>query len=754
MAISYQDIVEAKLDLLETAAKSWDSMGRKFGTLGGDYSSHVSTAVDADTWQGYAADQFKSWGQTTAEEFEQAKGEAKGVAALLRIAHETLSWHKTNVIGIRDDAIDEGMDVDSHGRCKMNLDKVAAKKGEKTADKYREDPKARAEVEDEWTGGIKRAVKDAQVADANLKQDFLARGKQPDKGLPDGFNGDLDEQVKQAQVDRAADTFKAIRDGETPSPAKVREADILLKVHKGDPAYNQTLINSLGGPDGLVKTHNRLDDLAYFDDKQHKGSYISLDRGLATSLATATRNPKSDFYDKFMSDMRKAGVKTYDLDLAGEKQPAGAPGQEQKVRGYQSLVSLMKRGGEYDDTFLKETADAIRSAEDKKRHGNPDVWDLYGDFSGKGDRRFAADPLDGILEVMSDKPKVATDYLDPGEGRPNDNLKYLLHDRDWKTVDFGARDAMGAEPDLESPRARHGLGLAIEAGSTGRVPGAPGEEFGKHSEAQARIMHDTINTLDYGHPEGKNGDEDRIGGANELLAEDGYSEMRRPLARALTSYTPDTVDIISGDGPGRRTGQGDALMDGENSQVQNSRSSILRMMRGVSEGDDANYWLLHGSSGRYMAEQLTDDQNAGQEQLISRGAKVGEVFGAINGVGADTDLSQHGRKGDEISTTRVYGYHLLGGLVNSIPVVGDVAQRTVDSYFDGWSKAADSENDRLTQEKVSSRNEVAEDALDRYFEKWSRASGKTVNFDPLQRESHQSFVAGREAAYDALRLNN
>ncbi|MFI8852099.1 hypothetical protein ACIGW3_18210 [Streptomyces sp. NPDC053499] len=753
MAISYDDIIHADFSVLETAAKSWEGMGKRFGTLGGHYRDHVRAAVDADSWQGASAKVFGQWGRKTAAEYDEAKGEANGVAALFRLAHATLEAHKKAVEKARDDAKDAGMDVDSRGHCTMNLDKIEAKRGKAVADHYREDKKDRGKVEEGWTDAIRQAVKDAQAADASMKQAFMTDSKESKNGLPSGFNGTIgDDAIKKSAV-RAAKTYKDLQDGDTPSPEKLREAALLARGLGDDPDFSRTLINSVGGPEGLIKTHNRLDDLAYTDDKDHKKIYTSLDQALAKNLASATKNPDTAFYKKFQAEMRQAGVGRYDLKVAGSVDGAG-PGQ--KVRGYQSLVSLMQRadGDDYGKQFLVDTADAIRSVEDKSRGGNQDAWDLSGDFHGKKYAHFTDDPYDGLLKVMSDRPEVSSEYLDPAE---NDNLEYLLHDRDWKNVDFGDGPVGGdGDPDKESRGAREGLGLVIEAGTTGRDPGSPGVEFGRHTPVQARIMHDTINLLDYGHPDGKGeAEEGRIGQADKRLEEEGYAKMRTPLARALTSYVPDIVDTISGDSLGGKPGDPDPLLLGnEDSQIQNSRSSLLRAMRGVSEDKD-NYILLHETSGRYMLEQLEAEGHGGKTALENRGAKIGETFGAINGIASDIDLSEYDDKAGKNSDKRVYGYHLVGSLANSLPVVGDVAQRSVDSYWNEWLKAADNEAALETREQISAGNDRADKALSDYFEAWGKASGESPqNVGAGEREAGQSYVKGRQAVYEALRVRS
>ncbi|MBP2341994.1 hypothetical protein [Streptomyces virginiae] len=81
---------------------------------------------------------------------------------------------------------------------------------------------------------------------------------------------------------------------------------------------------------------------------------------------------------------------------------------------------------------------------------------------------------------------------------------------------------------------RAGLGLALEAATTGRPPGSRGEELGCHSEAQAHIMHDTINLLDYGDAEGKEGKADRTGNdAAQREARQSYTSRRESADDAL-----------------------------------------------------------------------------------------------------------------------------------------------------------------------------------------------------------------------------
>ncbi|MFD7911955.1 hypothetical protein ACFV30_14665 [Streptomyces sp. NPDC059752] len=112
------------------------------------------------------------------------------------------------------------------------------------------------------------------------------------------------------------------------------------------------------------------------------------------------QDPKSDFYENFRTQLNKAGLESYDLEQIGDSPNAISRDHGQKVRGYQSLVTLMQNGDGYSSPFLHDLASDIRKAEDKKQGGDPNIWDLNGDFSGGDKGWFANDPLDGVLGIF------------------------------------------------------------------------------------------------------------------------------------------------------------------------------------------------------------------------------------------------------------------------------------------------------------------------------------------------------------------
>ena len=92
----------------------------------------------------------------------------------------------------------------------------------------------------------------------------------------------------------------------------------------------------------------------------------------------------------------------------------------------------MQQGNGYAGQFLKDTADDPARRDGLRGQGEARLaLGPAGRFSGDDRGWFANDPLDGVLGLMSRDPVTSTAYLDPEHG---DNLKYLLHGRDWDTV--------------------------------------------------------------------------------------------------------------------------------------------------------------------------------------------------------------------------------------------------------------------------------------------------------------------------------
>lgn len=502
MTVDYETIISTDLSGLSKAASAWKRMGDRFGELHDDYRDHVKAAVESDNWQGESVLSYRGQAKVTLEEYAGARDEARAVGKLLKEAHSTLKSRRQRVLDIRNEAEQAGMDVDVHGRCTMNLSKL---EGKKEAETYRRNTLARQEAEDSWTAKIAKAVKDVQDADSNIAKALMANPDDGGNGLRDGFNGALKGDVGEANAERASELYQKVRKGGKLSVKESEELKLLMEQNERDQEFSRTLISSLGGADGVIRMHNELTDRAYYDETGQKKHYLGLEKHLANVVSTATTVDKKDtaadkeFYDTWRKQMREAGLGKYDAEVVG-----GEYGGQQ-VRGYQALVTLMRNGSGYDEDFLHDLADDIRAAEDPKKGGDPDIWDLDGNFAGKqkedgtfsrsGRGWFANDPYDGVLGIMSKNPDTATAYFDPDTAEG----KYLQEDRDWKVVNRhewgGNANTVHAEEDIDS---RTGFGAALEAAMTGHVPGAEPDtdKPTHHSRAQVRVLEEVVKSYE------------------------------------------------------------------------------------------------------------------------------------------------------------------------------------------------------------------------------------------------------------------
>ncbi|MFJ8000467.1 hypothetical protein ACIQ7D_25590 [Streptomyces sp. NPDC096310] len=783
--LTYEDVMTTDFELLTTAAGKFDGMAGEFKKVEDRYKDSVQSVTMGPNWLGASATAAYTNFAATRYEYAAAQKQAKAIAGLLRDAHEQFVDLKKRVASARDDAVKAGMKVSEYGTVSYDYSKLTD--SERRAVQH--DPDLRS-VEQSWAKHIDDCVKAVDDADKGVKLALEAVvvdsvGDKNDETLGTGFNAHAKGDIELYEAENQKEIATRINNGEKVSPAEWTEFQRSFRDNSDNKAFSQTFLNGLG-PAGTLQLSNKLNDLSHSGDRGQRSDFKNITQGLSRTLAGATRVPEfkgtdsngkptvlpygtkeyqkafsewsktsdAKFYNEFRDGLTKAGVEKYDLDAAGNKIAIGT-GHGQQVRGYQSLVTLMQQGGGYSPQFLGDVTDDMIAAEKKDK----DIWDLYGKFEGKEDGWFANDPVDGALKVMSRDPEASTGYLDPAADGNKDRLEYLLRERDWDTVDTttwsGNIERTGS--DTFDGDVRAGLGLALESATTGREPGAPGTEFGRHSEAEARIMHDTINLIDYGDAEGKEGNNERVGKGDELLKGEEYAALRDPLARALASYSPDMVDIITGDAPGGRTGKGDELAAGDASQIQNSRSSLLRLMRGVSEVPDGseestNFTLLYQAQQGYVSEQLAGENLSDDKTLENRAGKAGEVFGALTAVGGDLDLGERDTANSEATDKRFYGYHVGGGLITGIPVIGDMAQRTVDIGLNEWQSAVLAEQGLLARENLSNKNDVAQDALDGYFSAWGEEKNlDSASVGAAQREAQQSYNSGRQVAFEALR---
>ncbi|MGP3990356.1 hypothetical protein [Streptomyces sp. 3N207] len=570
MELTYHDIMRANFSALTETAKNWRAMAKRCGTLRDNYRDHVRKKLTG--WAGESATAFWTSSDITLHELSAAKSQATRIAALLDDTHRRLVEARNHLKKVRDQAIHEGgMKVDEYGKCNLDTSEMT----DEEAKGALHDP-GRMDAEAKWNRRIQEAVKHVDDVDYDNMLALKAAAKDTDgKGESGGFNSKAVGDVEKYTAKRSADLagrLDSLKEGGGLSAGERHELQVILRENADDKYFTRIMLDSLG-PQGLIDATNHLNALAYRTDKGHESQYLGMEKSLANSLATATKVPvfrdgdgkkialsspeygnkyaawlKSKdgaFYGEWRKGMRKAGAEEWSTEL---REANGIGSSSSYGRGYQSLATLMKHGDGYSPQMLYDLGDDIRSTEEK----DPNIWDHAGfgksapNGSGLPEMaggRFANDPYDEILKIISKDPDIAAGYLDPASDadpgddkvEKNDRLEYLVKDRDWKIVDTDVHN----ENDELDEHAREGFEAALKAGATGRLPDSVASATPPdHSAANAGVMEEAVRV--FGYMPGK----DEV---SPIAKGEDFVGFRRTLGEMIADYPGDVQRETYGD---------------------------------------------------------------------------------------------------------------------------------------------------------------------------------------------------------------
>lgn len=694
MPLTYRDVMDADLSTLLDAAKAWKGMSKRFGELKGNYKSHVGGLVESGSWTGQAAGAAGMSSKSTLHEYAAAEREAQSIGELLEHAHTTLTDLQNKVKNARDEAVEAKMKVDDGGFCTYDYTKLDEHKRQELSRNH----VAREETERAWTKKIENAVKRVSEMDQDYEVALKTAVTDNDgKGDVDGFNSKAAGQVDEGTGQRAGYLYKKIANGKKLSTQENHQLNSLMKEHDGDPEFSRTLLDT-AGPSGIIKAHNALDDSAYYDDKSHRKNYLGIDKSLANVMATATNvdskhrpGSASAFASEWHKKLRRVGVKKYDLEFADKESEPG-----HGVRGYQSIVSLMDRSDrKYGSTFLHGLADDIRAAEDPSKGGDQDIWDMEGHFHGKkkdgifdhsGTGRFANDPYDGVLGVMSKEPKTATSYFDGPDG--DDRLEYLQKERNWDVVDTSRYETTGYSPHHvagvdEDKDTRSGFGAALQAAMTGNEPGAgPPQDFMHHSHAERRVFEHVVNS--YGE----------TAKTHQTAMPDN---IRQNMANALAYYPDDVHGLLSQRGDTYHAVRADQDIGGD---------TMTHFIRAAGQDGQA-FRTIHDSQMSVISHQLgglDHDDFSHDKGESSRANGVmddsGKSMGSLDRIRADVLADHRDEEKSQHKWMQLYGYHATAAPLSRVPMVGGELDRLTYLGTAKWAEYADTETEDKTKEQL------------------------------------------------------
>jgi len=440
---TYHEIMTTDLAALTTAAERWDGMAGEFEKQEAAYRRDVHGISMSTSWTGLSADAANARFDVTLKEFQYAQTEAKGIASLLRDAHERFVELRGRVVAARWDAVRAGMKVSEAG-----VVSPGSGQPDTPGDPHAVQP---------WQDRITKAVRDVTDADEGVRialagvvidSELLAGGR--------GFNGRAIGDVEAYEAEETERYLRKLGRGGELTDTQLAELQRSFRDNSEDEGFSRMVLDDLG-PTGTIKLTNELNDRIHVQGGAGAGTYSAIETGLANALATATKHTKSDWYRKWRAGMRHAGLEHFATDAQGL--------HLDKAVGYQSLVTLMQKGHGYAPGVVEDLTDDMIAAE--KKH--PGVWQVKGTYAGARGGWFANDPVDGMLGIMSRDPAEAARYL-----HSDAHMKYLMNDRDWNVTlnDEGLSKGGHYVPRLDGDD-RAGFGAALQAGATGIDPAHP-----------------------------------------------------------------------------------------------------------------------------------------------------------------------------------------------------------------------------------------------------------------------------------------
>jgi hypothetical protein len=633
------------LSTLTATADRWDGMAGEFAKRESQYRRDVHGVTLAPSWQGASADAAHTRFSVTLKEFRAAQTEARAVASLLRDAHAQFVELRGRVRAVRHDAVAAGLRVSESGVVSAVPDQDSA--GKNGADKGGVDKDRPGDTvcvsASSWQQRLDRAVRDVGDADhgVGIALRAVAVDSDPGDGTLNGFNAHAKGDVEQYEAVAADVIARKLAAGGDLSARELAELRRLFRGNDHDTAFSRTFLDGLGA-DGTLRMTNRLGDLLHPPGGGgDPGGFSAVESGLARTLATATHDTHSPWYEKWRSDLHRAGVERYDTVFNGERLD--------KIRGYQSLVTLMRHGDGYSPQFLSDVGDGIMRAE----KADPDIWDLKGDYSGSHGGWFANDPMDGLLGVMSHDPDAAASYLGSDA-----RMKYLVEDRDWRV-------AMDASDNAKAPTYssaldgddRAGFGAALQAATTGIDPSDPHGEFVHHTKANDAVFRSALHHL--------------------AQREDGFpASLRDPMARILVNHG-DTVHYAAS-----------SIDIGASPLAQDQ---LFEVVKQVSK-DESAYGTLNHEMNRALVQDIhRTAQEYPEESLIRAGRTVGFLEEARSQTSSGPE------------TASFKGKWMVDQAIGYVPVISGQVQTGFDYVTDEWLEDEQKRlDDKATAEKVAS----------------------------------------------------
>ncbi|WP_406427469.1 hypothetical protein OHA59_17460 [Streptomyces sp. NBC_01589] len=477
--LTFEDIVDAPVVKLRTAADDWSDMVTKLDQLADDAHVGMKAKADRAEWAGANAGVTKGFIGRTAKEFKDAAAEAKGVKQILEDAHAAIKKAKDDLISIRDDeGPAAGIHVDAKGKVTARYPLEEADNATRHDPDYPELVRQQKKTIEAWQKKIDLIVdncNDTDVAFKNALEANVTEGKD--------FSAPKYTKMDQEEAARAASLAAKGRDI---THTELQALNELLHDNSKSLEFSKNFYEKLGPEKSLAFFGQLSTDTYEYGkvDKERLKDVQALQKNLGLNLATASQD--KNFTAEWGPELRKLGTERIPL----AKHDSGGP------FGYQLLGGIM-RYGNYDAKFLNPIAEHVAQLHQK----DPDMFaenkvvnsPFKNPFNPSGVNGSGYDPTVSMLEALGRSPDAAkhffhdppTAYNEDGtvnkgatadlgkkDGKPIDNYLDFFGNEKWESYgDVDSLDPKELKASLNyMPDA---LGHALEAATLGYPSGHP-----------------------------------------------------------------------------------------------------------------------------------------------------------------------------------------------------------------------------------------------------------------------------------------
>ncbi|TWV36124.1 tetratricopeptide repeat protein [Streptomyces misionensis] len=676
---------------LGQAISDWDSLTKRLETLERDARDNLKAKATRARWAGVNATVTREFVAKTADEFTDAHTQAQSVANILRDTREELISYRDHLQEVIENARKKNLTVVDDGCGMFHVQMIVhpdrAAKGTTVPEHTETDEELLREE-------VKRVLTKATESDSTAAHALKSLVDSVEEGFADSAYGDRDQAVaaeKQAVQDKkdAEQAARLYSRLDSLSDEELKQLAELTEKGKNSPVFASELVKNLDyrgrdGQEALLLLSQSLTGGGR--DGRDSTAERRLREALSTSLATATRpgsplgpngGTPSEWTEKLLRTARE-----------GNGLPAQHPGSlAGGATGLGLLTKLMGSGSAvYDSSLLTATGDEIRDYETHTKHPYEGIADNW-----KGTQE---DPMSGLMKAMARNPEAAESYFDPHR---NDNLDYFLKRRDWPGGDVENK----MPQDLIDSSARHYLGDALEAASTGHAPGIMAPAIpARHDPAQAAVFSGVVSA--YG--QGIAGDP--AGGMP--------AGLRHSMGGMMADYVGDVHQILGQD----RTNPTDY------SGLDVKAQDLVPVIRAMAE-DGTAFAKLHDAETSYVAQELDKYDGQAFVREDAPGAKELKAFvgqsnmalGQMDAVRADVIYQMGEDKKSVNAWNKMMQYHVIGAPVTGIPLAGDTIQRLVDVGTAEYQNNLNAEVDKETRQNLAGHFSAGHRQIDAMLER-------------------------------------